>query len=153
MSSVENNNTSKYRCIQCNICYKDKSGLWYHNKRKHNTNTSNIPQNSNIQCQKSTLNTQTNLTNIQQHIELQCNYCKKIFSRNDNLKRHHLTCKIKNKKETENNVLLEQLKILTQKIEQLEKNINKPQTVNNFNGPVNNNTINVCNVGEVTTKR
>lgn len=87
MSTVENNNTIKYRCTQCNICYKDKSGLWYHNKRKHITNTSNI--------------TQTNVTNIQQHIEisqteLQCNYCNKILSRQDNLKRHYKNCKTKN---------------------------------------------------------
>ena len=34
MSTVENN-VDKFRCNICNKSYKDKSGLWYHNKKYH----------------------------------------------------------------------------------------------------------------------
>lgn len=151
MSTVENIIPKKFICKQCNKSYKDKTGLWYHNKKHHTCNSSNITQNSDLQFQQSSKKPRIDVTNIN---NIQCEYCKKNFSRNDNLKRHYNICKTKNKsdkKETENNTLLEHIKILTLKIEQLEKNINKPQTVNNFNGPINN-TINICNVGDENIK-
>ena len=40
MSTVENNKSKQYICNVCNKTYKDKSGLWYHN-RKHHTSNSN----------------------------------------------------------------------------------------------------------------
>ena len=33
---VENISTEVFRCEPCNKRYKDKSGLWYHNKKYHN---------------------------------------------------------------------------------------------------------------------
>ena len=140
----------EYKCNICNKHYKSYQSLWNHNHIKHNTKMSYTSSKTVIHTPKVTPpNKKT----------YECIYCKNIFSRSDNLKRHHIICSQKSEhessktseKETEKNILLDQLKILTQKIEQLEKNINKPQTVNNFNGPINN-TINICNIGEENIK-
>ena len=143
----------EYNCNICNKHYKSYQSLWNHNHINHNTKKSDISSNTQIYTPKITPPKKTTKKTYE------CVYCKNMFSRSDNLKRHHLICSQKSdqesskasEKETENNILLHQLKILTQKIEQLEKNINKPQTVNNFNGPINN-TINICNVGEENIK-
>ena len=148
----------EYKCNICNKQYKSYQSLWNHNHIKHNTKMSNTSSKTVIHTPKITPPNKTNKKIYE------CIYCKNIFSRSDNLKRHHIICSQKSdyeslkasEKETENNILLDQLKILTQKIEQLEKNINKPQTINNFNGPINNgpinNTINICNIGEENIK-
>jgi hypothetical protein len=134
-----------FKCNLCNKDYKSYQSLWNHNHKYHkeikfiNTSIPNkTPLNSALQTSQQT---ETNKKLIE------CTYCKKVFSRSDNLKRHYLTCMQKKESETENNIYLEQIKILTQRIEQLEKNQSKPQTINNFN-----NTINICNIGDENLK-
>jgi len=133
-----------FKCNICNKSYKSYQSLWNHNHKYHkdikfnNTSVSKpTPPNSALQTSQIETNKKSN----------ECMYCKKVFSRSDNLKRHYLTCTQKKKSETENNVYLEQIKILTQRIEQLEKNQSKPQTINNYN-----NTINICNIGDENLK-
>ncbi len=37
---VENISTDAFTCKLCDKHYKDKSGLWYHNKKYHNNESS-----------------------------------------------------------------------------------------------------------------
>jgi hypothetical protein len=118
MSIVENT-VCNFRCEICNKNYKDKSGLWYHNK-KHNINkniilpqnTTNSPQNT-TNFQLNTTNSPQNTTNIphdtiKNNIKKlnECIYCNKILSRYDSLKRHEINCKFKINNNFENNEIL-----------------------------------------------
>jgi prophage antirepressor-like protein len=74
-----NKDNSKYKCDICNKKYSCYTSFWYHNKKFHKLEPSNI-----------TIN------------KLECEFCKKIFSRPDNCKNHKKICKIKEKYEEEN---------------------------------------------------
>ena len=39
---TQNNKTKVYRCETCDKNYKDKTGIWYHNNKYHNTNPPKI---------------------------------------------------------------------------------------------------------------
>ena len=161
---VENNSTT-FRCNICNKNYKDKTGIWYHNKKYHGNNNSKIlqkppkietttPETSNTT--PSILS--TNLNN------LSCKYCNKTFSRIDNLNRHiNFRCKAKINKDSllnENN----KLKLIIEKQSEemkevksvltdlLNKNckvhpktlqkINKQLNLNGDHNTINNGTVN-----------
>ncbi len=98
---VENNIDDDFRCNKCDKKYKDKSGLWYHNKKFHSTDIHNSPQFSTIHPQFSTIHPQKS-TIFQPEIKSNisnknlCNFCDREFSRSDSLKRHNNICKNKN---------------------------------------------------------
>ena len=93
---VENNSTT-FRCNICNKNYKDKSGLWYHNKKYH---MYKLHQNPTILHQK-VETSNINSTNLHQNTPIihthkyECEYCNNIFSRSDSLNRHYNRCKYK----------------------------------------------------------
>jgi exonuclease VII large subunit len=164
MSTVENN-IDKFRCETCNKSYKDKSGIWYHNKKFH----------KDIYTQKSSelLKTPSELlktSSDKQIKKLNCNNCEKIFSRIDNLKRHKLKCN-KNKseqiskdetidnlqkqldevKKTLMEIINKKCKIHPKTLQKINKqlNIDNNGIINENNGTINNNNItyNVIGLG------
>lgn len=96
MSTVENINI-KYICNICNKNYKDKSGLWYHNKKNHNnkitTEFVKIPPKhyfitpNNIKITPESVVESSEKKN-------QCKYCNFCFTRKDSLTKHYNRCKI-----------------------------------------------------------
>lgn len=80
-----------YHCTACNKKYKSYQSLWNHNHKYHNTQnpqtSSSLPQTSSSKL----TNSSDKLSD--KHIKkLTCDFCEKIFSRIDNLKRHKLKC-------------------------------------------------------------
>jgi hypothetical protein len=75
--------TIEYECKICIKKYKTYQTLWKHNKKFHKTKINIILQNTHT--------VSPNLLNN----DCICKYCKKNYSRNDNLKRHENTCKQK----------------------------------------------------------
>jgi predicted GIY-YIG superfamily endonuclease len=69
----------EYKCNICNKKYSSYQSLWIHNKKYHK-NINNITYNN------------TNNISRQTTIQNQCEYCKKILSRYDSLKRHKQKC-------------------------------------------------------------
>ena len=142
----------EYKCTQCNKDYSSYQSLWIHNKKFHVKTITNILDNTHI----SLPNTQKN--------ELECIHCNKVFTRKDNLKRHHNNCTVKETKEIklEKEVisLKEQLKEKDKNIEDFKKQIidfiNKeckvhPKTFTKINKQLNttNNTNNTLNDNKV----
>ncbi len=70
-----------YNCTICNKKYSSYQSLWIHNKKYHKLVKNNITHNNT----KNILIQQTTIKN-------QCEYCKKILSRYDSLKRHQQKC-------------------------------------------------------------
>jgi hypothetical protein len=60
-----------YTCNICNKDFKTLSGQWKHNNKYHDNNDHNLPQNTTIITQKTTI----------LHNNLQCKCCNKILSR------------------------------------------------------------------------
>jgi hypothetical protein len=107
-----NTNVDKevYVCETCNKSYKNRDGLWKHNK-KHRGNDNSIIHKNLIKMEIKTSETSDttppllSTTNLIIN-NLSCNYCNKIFSRIDNLTRHiNFRCKKKNNLLNENNKL------------------------------------------------
>lgn len=152
MSTVENNNNI-FRCNICNKNYKDKSGLWYHNKKYHNDltppNNAKIPPNNDLTPPDN---------------KIQCKYCNNCFTRKDSLTKHYNRCKYKkeinnianiNKDTIINNLnnkiteLQEQLtnfintsKIHPKTLHKINKQLNGDHNVINENNNINNGTVN-----------
>ena len=135
MSTIVKNIPIVFSCNICNKTYKDSSGLWKHNKNKHTINSQSLTQ-------KSLINSD----------DLSCTYCDKIYSRNDSLKRHLLHCREKTKKEHEEKIYLQQIEILTKKIESIErKTVTKTKNsiiINNNNCNNDNRKLIICNPGD-----
>ena len=101
----------------------------------NNNNVNNIYNaNEMSNCNYTSKKTQKNEANLKktqkiveipQNINLKCNFCNKLYSRQDNLNRHYKSCKEKNKIDEANNSMNELVKILNEQIkeqkEQLEK--------------------------------
>jgi hypothetical protein len=130
---VENNHDYAYKCDICNKLYKDKSGLWYHNKKIHTDISTKFLNNSSINLNNSSKLIKNNLNN-----NLKCYMCNKIYSRSDNLKRHLLNCNKKNEFEEKQDKLQEKINTLESKIEILNKLSQKPTTkiINKVNGNI-----------------
>ena len=165
METNTNIDKEVYVCEICNKSYKNRDGIWKHNKKYHGNNNSKIlqkppkietttPETSNTT--PSILS--TNLNN------LSCKYCNKTFSRIDNLNRHiNFRCKAKINKDSllnENN----KLKLIIEKQSEemkevksvltdlLNKNckvhpktlqkINKQLNLNGDHNTINNGTVN-----------
>ena len=140
----ETNIKKEYICNICNKEYKDKSGLWYHNKKYHNdinpktTLVKGILTSNNLKVQPV----------VEQKQIFKCKFCDTTFTRKNNLNQHiKKTCKEKNSE-------IEKLKAEIREIkEKFSKEIDKlknKQTKIIYNGPVSNNTnniINICKIG------
>lgn len=104
MSTIENNNMKEFRCIECDKQYKDKSGLWYHNKKYHEAKVSPLPINNQI------------INNVQPtNKTFKCNFCKSTYKHKQSRFKHEKTC-YKNKSTVENIIITN----LTNEIERLK---------------------------------
>jgi hypothetical protein len=96
MSTVENINI-KYICNICNKNYKDKSGLWYHNKKNHNnkitTEFVKIPPKHDFITPNNIKLTPESVVESSEK-KNQCKYCNFCFTRKDSLTKHYNRCKI-----------------------------------------------------------
>ena len=132
----------KFVCKICNKYYASNSSLWNHNKKFHPLNSTILPQNSTILPQ--------NTTNLPQKItfkpiqNIHCNYCNKIFSRNDSLKRHLKICKFKIEHQDNQLSIIEENKLLKEQLNNiLKSNKMHPKTFQKINNQlINNNTTN-----------
>jgi hypothetical protein len=139
-------------CSYCNKEYSSYSSRSNHIKKFHTNNKTPKPSKSEVSS-----------SNITQKLENQpqknliCEYCKKDFSRKDNLTRHENNCKIKkehyNKLQKEIDELKkqnEQLKTQNEELSKLMKNIIKKvkinkDSLNKINNIINNTTNNTIN--------
>jgi len=78
MSTIENNIKKEFKCLECNKNYKDKSGLWYHNKKYHENKVSSLNQPiNNVQP--------TNKT-------FKCNFCDSTYKHKQSRFKHEKIC-------------------------------------------------------------
>ena len=105
---------TEYICNECNKNYASYQTLWNHNKKFHSINNAVI---------------------VQKEInKYKCDFCNKILSRHDSLKRHYSVCKKKNINDNK-------IEILENKVRNLENK--KANIIYNNYGNINNNiTIN-----------
>ena len=159
MSTVENIVNKQFKCEQCNKNYKDKTGLWYHNKKYH---TSIVSQNEvsivNKVSQKSVISQSIN-EDLSTDKLYKCNFCDNTYKHKQSKFKHEKTCKTKTNNENTIENQKEINKKLTDKIIELEKEmrqlvnkINKSGKYKNVNNGsiniVNNNTINIHKLGD-----
>ena len=122
------NKCGLFRCKICNKEYKSYKSLWNHNKIKHYNNDENV---------------ENMLKNVENNNELDskllCKFCNKKFKSQSNKCQHENNhCKL-----NKTNI---KMKILENKINQLEKKIHKKisiKTINKNNGTIINNNIKV----------
>ena len=148
-----------YKCEVCNYSADRKSSI-----DKHNKSTSHLNKSDDIstkvvqigsQCNKSTTiplkSTQIHsnpLKSIEKkNKQLKCNFCNKIFSRSDALKRHlNDHCKIKNEKEKENDEIYQKLLIdMEKKLDDLKKENQKLKELKDKEIELKNETIKELN--------
>ena len=121
---MKSNNNKEYKCIICAKEYKDKSGIWYHNKKYHTDNKN-----------KMTLNNDTFILNnlkyqlvVDKNQLFKCKFCDTTFTRRNNLNQHiKNTCKEK-KKEIN---LHEEIKKIKEEISTI-KHVNKEKTEKHY---------------------
>jgi hypothetical protein len=159
MSTVENIVNKQYICNHCNKIYKDKTGLWYHNKKYHITKVSQNEANKvNIVSQKSVISQPTN-ENLSIDKLYKCKFCDNTYKHKQSKFKHEKICKTKINDENTIQNQKEINKKLTDKIIQLEKEmkqlvnkINKGVRCKNINNGsiniINNNSINICKFGD-----
>ena len=95
---------AKYKCNNCNKYYSSYQSLWIHKKKFHNTQLNIInPHSSSIHPHSSSILPHSSSINKVDNNKLECNLCKKILSRSDNLSRHIKICIKKNN--LENSIL------------------------------------------------
>ena len=110
----------EYICKICNKNYKSYQSLWNHNHKYHLALNHNVTHYLHNLPQTDHKNTQNDSDNIS------CDYCNKILSRNDSLKRHLKICKEKNNQENIKSELVE----IKNKISKLENKKNNKITNN-----------------------
>lgn len=133
MSTIENNIIKQYSCDQCSKTYKDNSGLWYHNNKKHHSGHPKVIQKSSSGHPKVIQKSSDG------HLkEIFCKFCKKEFKYKQGKHKHEKNCKIKEQ-------ILENDKIYKQEIEKLKLDIDKlkksksKKIINIQNNTLNNN--------------
>jgi hypothetical protein len=175
---------SKYECPRCGYLSKFKSSFINHLKRKNICNPivddcsieqicflynfdihkfltpnnskslqnpSKIPPNNSISLQNE---------NIKNIYDLQCKFCLTIFSRKDNVTKHHKTCKVKKEYDEKKIMESQQLCLMKNEIETLKEKLDKTTTLittnNNTSNNNSNNTqninIHINNLGEENIK-
>jgi len=148
---VENNYNMKYTCDICDKSYKDKSGLWYHNRKYHDNIISqkSAKNQSNIQ-QASVKNQPIIIQSVldTKHSILECKYCNKSYKHIQSRWKHEQKCQVK----SNNDQIMELKKELTNEIkevrelkEQLKEKINNTQITSNSNNTTNTNSNNTLN--------
>ena len=89
---VENNYNMNYSCDICNKNYKDKSGLWYHNKKYHSISDNKKQTIDNIlDNKKQTIdNILDNKKQIFNDINNNriCKFCNNVFSNRNSRWKH-----------------------------------------------------------------
>ena len=114
-----------FKCEICNKNYKSINSLGNHNRKFHPEKcrkTSRITQKSSFVPQKSSFLPQKSSKN-DNILKLECQYCFKIFTRSDNLKRHTKTCKAKKNIENENLLLKKENEELKNKYKEYDQEI------------------------------
>lgn len=132
---VEKNENDDFTCILCDKKYKDKSGLWYHNKKYHSTYDK-----SNDKSDKS--NDKSNNKSIEKSIEksdnndkklYECSNCKKKFNHYQSRWKHTKSCNITNHNTRNKQIIsTEDFLKMKEEIEELKKKSSK-STINNIN--------------------
>lgn len=147
METTTNKICDEYLCNICNKQYKNKSGLWKHNKKYH---TNNISQMS-TKCIQERETGIHNVYNKEIHNDKSCKYCNKILSNRQSRWRHEQICKkdndtekiigdLKNKiSEIQSQLsdVLKHAKIHPKTLEKINKNL-----INGNNNSVNNGVVN-----------
>jgi len=140
---VENNST-QFRCNICNKNYKDKSGIWYHNKKYHlgnksddntldNTlydNNDNIVKNNTLDnTLDNTLYDNKEIIEKNNDLKYKCKKCNKNFNNYQNRWKHEKICKATEENVDsliEKNILLENtIKQQIDEIVQIKKTIDE----------------------------
>ena len=124
----------EYICNVCNKNYSSYQSLWIHNKKFH---TNRIQPMTSIDFQNDSCNFQMTSSdfNQKQNDQIVCEYCKKTFTRRNNLNYHIKNkCKEKDKIEEKNDqkIIKETLISLENKINRLEKNSSNKKPVTNI---------------------
>lgn len=132
---VENNCRMDYSCDICNKNYKDKSGLWYHNKKYHNNTTcqesaKNQPNVQPTSAKNQPLVIQSVLDT--KHSILECKYCNKSYKHIQSRWKHEQKCKVK----SNNDEIME----LKKKLKDIEDKINNTQQASTITNSNNTNT-------------
>lgn len=113
-------------CDICNKNYKSSQSLWNHNNRFHKKITNELIISSDT-------SSDINLTN-----KYNCDLCTRQFNNRQNKYKHEKICI----KKDENYKI--QIKYLLDEVKKLKSKSNKK--IINFNGPINNNSINNLNI-------
>ncbi len=166
MEYVGIHNSKEFICKICYKQYSSRQNLWKHVNIKHPRITTISTQNNTKTPQNITNNSTIiigspqNTTKLTQNIIIknQCNYCSKILSRYDSLKRHEQKCKnnSSNKIQDENNELKTIIKQQSEELKQMKTILNElinknckvhPKTLQKINKQLNgdNNIINENN--------
>ena len=134
--------THDYSCKDCNKKYKDKSGLWYHNKKYH-TNISTPSVTNCIQPVQNCLHSglQSSIHDIE-ITNIICKYCKTQLSNRQSRWRHEKNCKKKDKKIIEKSEIQELKNEIEKKFEEIMNKISNSQKLITKNNNTNNGTIN-----------
>jgi len=167
-----------YTCIKCNFKFTRKSTYTDHLNRKNPCKPNIIITTENPQ--KTTENQQNynilppEIHNLTVNDAICCDFCKKIFTRKDALKRHlDQSCKLKKEKETMEATMLIKIAELEEKNKKIEeKNKKMEEEINNLklkktkkaqpniiinqtNNTINNNNnqINIANFGTLDNKK
>ena len=113
-------------CEKCNKEFNKKSNYLTHINKKFSCNKNLaqnieiVPKNSKNTTKNSKKTEKTEKTeNTYINSELICKYCKKQFSRKDNLKKHFNRCKVKKQDENEKDLIFKQLLEKDRQINQL----------------------------------
>ncbi len=136
MSTVENNNSKKYECTICNKNYKDKSGLWYHNKKVHNpkvTLNSNpeSSQSNHTVIPKSSINNDPDENVDINSNKYECKKCNKKFKYKQGRWKHEQTCKgiIETNLKEENELLKNTVKKQSEELKQQSDEIKEVKSM------------------------
>ena len=125
----------EFECKVCNKKYSSYQSIWNHNKRYH---TQDEPKTTQQVIRNDSNN---NIT---------CEYCKKEFTRKNNMIRHQKTCKDKENKQKSNNRLENEIIELKKAVEKLSKTSGKKVIKNYNNGNIFNGVTN--NSGMIINK-
>jgi len=148
---VENNCNMKYTCDICDKSYKDKSGLWYHNRKYHYDIISQKSAKNQPNIQPTSVKNQPVIIQSvldTKHSILECKYCNKSYKHIQSRWKHEQKCQVK----SNNDQIMELKKELTNEIkevrelkEQLKEKINNTQITTNSNNTTNSNSNNTLN--------
>lgn len=127
-SATPNKKNTSVVCEKCGKMYKNLKTLNQHFKRFHFS--TKYHKNAEKSAVKNATKTQNDMDDGDKLIQLQCNGCKKIYSRKDSLLRHKGNCKGLNNVDVKITNLEKENMDLKKKILELENKIKKIYNVN-----------------------